>query len=65
MTVAAIFFGTIRLRTPYDPYAIILAVEAWAVVIIGIAMRRRRSRSTHAAAAPDANDAGSATGSRA
>ena len=25
MTVAAVFFGTIRLRLPYDPYAIILA----------------------------------------
>ena len=27
IVVAAIFFGTIRLRTPYDPYAFILAAE--------------------------------------
>ncbi len=27
IVVAGIFFGTIRLRTPYDPYALILAVE--------------------------------------
>ncbi len=29
MTVAAVFFGTIRLRMPYDPYAILLATEVW------------------------------------
>ena len=29
MAVAAVFFGTIRLRSPYDPYAIILAIEGW------------------------------------
>ena len=32
MTIASIFFGSIRLRTPYDPYAIILALEAYALV---------------------------------
>lgn len=30
MFIAATFFGTIRLRTPYDPYAILLAIEGWA-----------------------------------
>ncbi len=30
--IAGLFFGSIRLRTPYDPYAIILALEVWAVV---------------------------------
>lgn len=33
MTIAAIFFGSVRLRTPYDPYAILLAVEGWLLVI--------------------------------
>lgn len=30
VVVAAVFFGTIRLRTPYDPYALILATIGWA-----------------------------------
>lgn len=42
--IAATFFGTIRLRTPYDPYAIILAVEVWAIVITWVIARRRASR---------------------
>lgn len=40
MTVAAIFFGTIRLRTPYDPYALILALEGW-VLLWAVAARWR------------------------
>ena len=32
IVIAAIFFGDIRLRTPYDIYAIILAIEIYAVV---------------------------------
>ena len=43
ITIAAIFFGTIRLRTPYDPYAIILAVEVWALVL-GLVWTRLRGR---------------------
>jgi hypothetical protein len=27
--VAAVFFGTIRLRIPYDPFAILLALMVW------------------------------------
>lgn len=47
MTVASIFFGTIRLRSPYDPYAIILALEGWVIVVgwvasVGCIARRRR-----------------------
>ena len=49
MTVAAIFFGTIRLRTPYDPYAIVLALEGW--VLLAAALGRWRSRSRDRAAA--------------
>ena len=41
--VASIFFGSIRLRTPYDPYAMILAAEVWAFVAIW-AVGRWRSR---------------------
>jgi hypothetical protein len=33
IVIAGIFFGTIRLRTPYDPYSIILAVEVWGTVL--------------------------------
>ena len=33
IVIASIFFGTIRLRTPYDPYSIILAVEVWGAAI--------------------------------
>jgi hypothetical protein len=45
MTVAAVFFGTIRLRLPYDPYAIILAFEVLAAAValgwVRLRMRRR------------------------
>lgn len=46
MVVAAIFFGDIRLRTPYDPYAIILALEGWwlAVALVVAVRARRRAR---------------------
>jgi hypothetical protein len=44
MTVAAVFFGDIRLRLPYDPYAIILAWEVWAVVILFAWGRLRKRR---------------------
>jgi len=51
MVVATIFFGTIRLRTPYDPYAILLAVEVWAMAVLWWLARRRRLAG--AAAGPD------------
>lgn len=44
MTVAAVFFGTIRLRSPYDPYAILLALEGW-VLLLAVLARWRRRRS--------------------
>ena len=44
MTVAAVFFGDIRLRLPYDPYAIILAWEVWMVVILFAWGRLRKRR---------------------
>lgn len=44
MVVAAIFFGDIRLRTPYDPYAIVLALEGWVLIVAVIARWRRRRR---------------------
>jgi len=44
MTVAAVFFGTIRLRSPYDPYAIILALEGWVLVVMLVARVRRRAK---------------------
>jgi len=34
LTTAAAFFGTIRLRTPYDPFSITLAVEVLALVVV-------------------------------
>lgn len=57
MTVAAVFFGTIRLRTPYDPYAIILALEAWAVVIPWL----RRRLSARTSAPPEAGPSSAGT----
>lgn len=46
IVVAAIFFGTIRLRTPYDPYAFLLAAEGylwlWARVQARVQGHRRR-----------------------
>ncbi len=49
MTVASIFFGTIRLRTPYDPYAIILALEGWVllVALVRAVLARIMSASRH------------------
>jgi len=44
MVVAAIFFGDIRLRTPYDPYAIVLGLEGWVLIAAVIARWRRRRR---------------------
>jgi hypothetical protein len=44
ITVAAIFFGAIRLRTPYDPYAMILAVEIWTLVVLWLWGLRHRRR---------------------
>lgn len=52
MTVAAIFFGTIRLRTPYDPYAIVLALEGWVLLAAVVARWRSRWGAQGAAAAP-------------
>jgi hypothetical protein len=49
MLVAAIFFGDIRLRTPYDPYAIVLALEGW-VLIAAVISRWRKRRRTGASA---------------
>jgi hypothetical protein len=46
MTIAAIFFGDIRLRTPYDPYAIILALETWAIVVPWLRARLIARRSS-------------------
>ncbi|MEM9452764.1 MAG: hypothetical protein AAGF11_01210 [Myxococcota bacterium] len=43
MAVAMVFFGTIRLRTPYDPYAIILALEGWVLIAAVLARWRRRA----------------------
>jgi len=40
--IAGIFFGDIRLRTPYDPYAMILAVLGWAWFINALIRWRRR-----------------------
>lgn len=44
MVVASIFFGTIRLRTPYDPYAIILALEGTVLIVPWARELRRRIR---------------------
>jgi hypothetical protein len=50
MVVAAIFFGDIRLRTPYDPYAIVLALEGW-VILAALRARWRARRAAREGAA--------------
>ncbi len=44
MTVAAVFFGTIRLRSPYDPYAMVLALEGWVLAALLVRQIARRLR---------------------
>lgn len=43
--VAAAFFGTLRLRSPYDPFAILLTMEmlSWLVVAVRDRIRQRRA----------------------
>lgn len=53
MTVAAIFFGTIRLRTPYDPYAILLALEGWVLLATVLARWRARGKGAGATASAE------------
>jgi hypothetical protein len=53
--VAAIYFGDVRLRTPYDPFVVLLAFEACAMAIVGVvAMARGRRRNPPPAAGVDA-----------
>ncbi|MEM6291603.1 MAG: hypothetical protein AAGA54_10070 [Myxococcota bacterium] len=40
--IAGLFFGSIRLRTPYDVYAIILALEVFAIAWATLKARRAR-----------------------
>jgi hypothetical protein len=42
--LAGMFFGTVRLRTPYDPYALILAVEGWQLLVLAFVRARARLR---------------------
>jgi hypothetical protein len=60
MVVAAIFFGDIRLRTPYDPYAIVLALEGW-VLVVGVVVRWRGRRAEGPAARATSPSAGPTT----
>jgi hypothetical protein len=48
MLLAAVFFGDVRLRTPYDPYAIILALLA----VHWLWTRRRAARAPRGAPGP-------------
>jgi hypothetical protein len=50
--VAGLFFGTIRLRTPYDPYAIVLAAEVWGMAVLWWLGRRARARKDAIPAGP-------------
>lgn len=40
IAVAAVFFGTIRLRLPYDPFAIVLALLVWDAAAVRLQKRR-------------------------
>lgn len=56
MTVAAVFFGTIRLRTPYDPFAIILALEGLVLAVPWARAKLARRRGIGALAARARDD---------
>lgn len=43
--IAGLFFGSIRLRTPYDIYAIILAAEVYAIIWAKVKARQEAARS--------------------
>lgn len=51
MITAAIFFGEVRLRTPYDPYALILALLAFAWAREEWTKRRQRRKNAAPASA--------------
>jgi hypothetical protein len=42
--VAALYFGDVRLRTPYDPIVVLLALEACAMLGAAVVAWRRRNR---------------------
>lgn len=42
--VAALYFGDVRLRTPYDPFVVLLALEGCAMLGAFVVSRRRRNR---------------------
>ncbi len=44
MVVASIFFGSLRLRTPYDPFAIILALEGYVLLVPWVRARLKRRK---------------------
>jgi len=52
MIVAAVWFGEVRLRSPYDPLALLLAAEAYATIVRAL---RRRS-AAHASRDPASAD---------
>jgi hypothetical protein len=42
--VAALYFGDVRLRTPYDPFVVLMALELCAMLIAWVGSRRTRNR---------------------
>jgi hypothetical protein len=62
--IAAIFFGTIRLRSPYDPYAFILSLEVAALVVLTAqqAIKRRRAATMAAADGETTGESGGGAG---
>lgn len=56
MGIAAIFFGSIRLRTPYDPFAIILAFEGYVLAVPWLRARFRGRRGAPRSEEPASED---------
>ncbi len=56
--IAGLFFGSIRLRTPYDIYAIILALEMYAIVWARVQARRAAMAASDTASDTASNPAG-------
>ena len=53
--VAALYFGDVRLRTPYDPFVVLLALEGCAMLGAFVVARRRRNQPASAGVDKDSS----------
>ena len=60
LVTSAIFFGSGRIRTPYDPFIVLLALETYstAALFVGRRLRARFATRRSGPSAPHTNDSG-------